>query len=811
MRGLVWFGVLSLATGLIAEERQATAPRSIRLRDGFRVELLRSAQAEEGSWISMTFDDQQRIVVGLDDKGLARLTLSEDRSSADFALLQETETYRHVRGVLHAYDSLYVCATNSQGVYRLQDRDGDGEYEDQHLLQQIPYQSRYGHGTNQVVLGPDGQLYVVCGNDVVFPEARATDSPYRDPRNDWLLPNPHDEGQDDRVGYIAQVDPEGKSWTILAGGFRNQFDIAFNQEGELFTWDADMEWDAGLPWYRPTRLNHVISGGEYGWRWGTGKWPAWYPDSLPTTLDTGYSSPTGMIFCHASNWPARYRNALLMADWQHGRILLVDLQPRGATYDATAELFLEGGPLNVCDLEFGPDGDLYFITGGRGSQSGLYRVTWTGEAAPEAAPKISEQAIDQAKRARVLRRQLEVLQRKQDPTALEFLWEQLDSEDEWLRFSARVALENQPLETWRERLGSAEDSRAMRMALLALARVGNVEDQPLILDKLSGLNWSALSSQDLLVPLRTLQLTLIRQGRPQSSNLDELSPKLSALYPHDSFAVNWLLAELLVEFRAPQVIERTLGLLEASATQEEQIQFAKTLVRVKTGWTRESAQRMLAWLYRTRRLPGGKLVDTASRNLRSDFELLLTESLRGELKAELARLDEPLPEEALSSLPARPHVKNWTMEDLLEDVLNVRPEAHDVAAGHQALAAAACLRCHKFGDRGGQIGPDLTNVAKRFDGRALLESIIEPSKQVDPKYLNATYVLTDGRVITGRTVGVNKHQLTIEIDPLTGRTQAINREEIEESVLTNMSPMPASLLNTLNREEILDLISLLRR
>ncbi|MEZ5952006.1 MAG: hypothetical protein R3C12_23020 [Planctomycetaceae bacterium] len=53
-------------------------------------------------------------------------------------------------------------------MYRLQDRDGDGEYEDQHLLQQIPYQSRYGHGTNQVVLGPDGQLYVVCGNDVVF-------------------------------------------------------------------------------------------------------------------------------------------------------------------------------------------------------------------------------------------------------------------------------------------------------------------------------------------------------------------------------------------------------------------------------------------------------------------------------------------------------------------------------------------------------------------------------------------------------------------------------------------------------------------
>ncbi len=64
-------------------------------------------------------------------------------------------------------------------------------------------------------------------------------------------------------------------------GYRNQYDIALNEDGELFTYDADMEWDFGSPWYRPTRVCHATSGSEFGWRSGTGKWPAYYEDSLP--------------------------------------------------------------------------------------------------------------------------------------------------------------------------------------------------------------------------------------------------------------------------------------------------------------------------------------------------------------------------------------------------------------------------------------------------------------------------------------------------------------------------------------------------
>ena len=63
-------------------------------------------------------------------------------------------------------------------------------------------------------------------------------------------------------GWICRTDPDGKHWELLCAGFRNQYDIAFNPDGELFTYDADMEWDTGTPWYRPTRVNHCVLGGR---------------------------------------------------------------------------------------------------------------------------------------------------------------------------------------------------------------------------------------------------------------------------------------------------------------------------------------------------------------------------------------------------------------------------------------------------------------------------------------------------------------------------------------------------------------------
>jgi len=89
--------------------------------------------------------------------------------------------------------------------------------------------------------------------------------------------------------------------------------------------------------------------------------------------------------------------------------------------------------------------------------------------------------------------------------------------------------------------------------------------------------------------------------------------------------------------------------------------------------------------------------------------------------------------------------------------------------------------------------------------------MIDPSRQVDPKYASAGFLLTDGRIVVGRTVGVSQTQLTLETDPARGKTEVIERDQIEQSLQANRSPMPEGLLDTLTREEILALVALLRR
>ena len=140
-----------------------------------------------------------------------------------------------------------------------------------------------------------------------------------------------------------------------------------------------MESDLDTVWYRPTALFDVTEAGEFGWRTGWAKWPEYYYDRLPNLLETGKGSPTGAVCYEHYMFPARYHNSMFLADWSEGRILNVRLKPRGAGFIADSEVFLKGQPLNVTDLDVGPDGGMYFCTGGRGTAGGVYRVVYKGD------------------------------------------------------------------------------------------------------------------------------------------------------------------------------------------------------------------------------------------------------------------------------------------------------------------------------------------------------------------------------------------------------------------------------------------------
>ena len=798
---------LLCTTSAIAQPHTATPVSDITAQPGFKVELLRSAQDGESSWISMSFDTKGNIILGLDDVGVGHLDMTEEGDEIPFKKLNNS--LRHCRGVLYAHDSIYVSATNSQGFYRLQDTTGDGAFDKEELLLPLEYKSRFGHGMNQITLGPDKQIYLICGNDVVMPGEITKTSTYKNARKDWLLPNPHDAGQDDRVGYILRMDPDGKLFHVIAGGLRNQVDLAFNAEDEMFTFDADMEWDVGQPWYRPTRINHIVPGGEYGWRWGTGKWPTYYADSLPSTLDLGLGSPTGMVSGHTLDWPKRFQQGMYAADWQNGRILLVDLIPVGATYRGEYELFLEGAPLNICDMDVGTDGNLYFITGGRGSQSGLYRVTVDPSTEPTSTgPKFNRKLVATGEQERNQRKIYDSFQERVGNTSDREVWPALGSDDRWLRFSAMKVLERQPVQSWSEKVLDDDNPLRCGTGLIALCRSGVAQHQPQVFDALQRFDLPKLNLEQQLIMLRAYQLCFLRLGKPTEKQTQLAIEAISPLFPGNNESVNHMAGELLVYLKMPGIIESSIPLLAEDSTQYQQLRMARMLMHLREGWTEDTKTAFLNWLLQSRRMTGGRQLNERLTDIRTDFYELLTEGDKSTHARLIEKIEQPIESGELTT--SRPLVQQWKMEDLTKDISAVSSNRPD-EDGLRALTAANCLKCHKVGNRGGQIGPDLTNVAKRFNASQILESIIEPSKEVDPKYSYSVYLLIDGTSVSGRPVGVTSKTLKLEINPFTQESIEINRDEIDESFPGKTSPMPSGLLDTLNKEEIKDLLAYLIR
>ena len=120
------------------------------------------------------------------------------------------------------------------------------------------------------------------------------------------------------------------------------------------------------------------------------------------------------------------------------------------------------------------------------------------------------------------------------------------------------------------------------------------------------------------------------------------------------------------------------------------------------------------------------------------------------------------------------------------------------------------MECHRFGDDGGGLGPDLSGVAGRFSVRDLLESIVLPSKTISDQYQAVTIATTSGRVVTGRVVNLSGNSLSVNSDMYDpNSTVSIKRDEIEEMKPSPVSMMPDGLLNSLSRDEILDLVAYL--
>lgn len=819
------------------QDPQATPIEAMRVKPGFEVELLYSVPKEQqGSWVNMCVDPRGRLIVSDQYGALYRVTPPPVGTTDPIEIEEIKLSIGAAQGLLWAFDSLYVMVNArteefAAGLYRLRDTDGDDQLDTVEHLREL--EGRGEHGPHAVLLAPDGEsLYVVCGDSTPLTEFASS----RVPEvwdEDLLLPRPYGRGFMKGVrapgGYIARIDPAGKDWELVAVGFRNQYDAALNRDGELFTFDADMEWDMNTPWYRPTRICHVVSGAEFGWRNGGGKWPAHYPDSVPAVVDIGPGSPTGICFGYGAKFPAKYEKALFVSDWSYGKLYAVHLEPRGATYSGTFEEFINGTPLPLTDVVINPhDGSMYFAIGGRRVQSGLYRVRYVGD------EEVKPGAIDSSNQERLARRQLESLHAGDHPEAVEVAWPYLRSADRSLRYAARVALEHRPLAEWQDRALSEPYPQGRLTALLAMVRkferVNRGEEPEIdslppvweqgpaakgsrgetlsaVLRSLDELGWEQLSVEQRVGLLRVYELAFLRLGAPTESQRSQLIDKFAAVCPNGTWEVDSALAQLLVYLQSTSAAEKVVALLEQAATQEEQIDYAKTLRHLRVGWTPELRARYLKWFPKANGYRGGASFSLFVKSIQDAALEHATPAEREDFEALMAA--QAGSDGANAATIQRPFVREWQLDELVPMVAN-ELKNRNFEHGRDMFAAANCFGCHRFDNQGGAIGPDLTSLSGRFSQRDLLESIVEPNREISDQYAAVTIITDDGRTVTGRIVNLNGNTLNINTNMLDPNAQTrIERDKIEEMLPSKVSMMPTGLLNTLNKEDVLDLMAYL--
>ncbi len=324
----------------------------------------------------LTIDPKGRIVVA--GPGYIRVLLEDEKKNGiravDLVTVRES-----AQGLLREGDALYAVVDGGLWRWPL---DPEGTKADGPGEKLLSIRTGGEHHAHAVHRGPDGWLYVMVGDGTGISATfvNSPSSPVRDPIG----------------GCLIRLSPDGKSREIVADGFRNAYDFAFDRHGFAWTFDSDNERCVSLPWYEPTRVYRIIPGTHHGWRapqlsdaWRA---PPYFFDVAAPETTCGRGSPTGVVWQTHPSWPARFQG-LLLADWTFGTIWLYRpgtapqrfLEPQGDAGFAPTALAVHPHT-----------GDLFVSIGGRGTRGAVYRVSPPRVDRPEVAtwplPDWAEQA-----------------------------------------------------------------------------------------------------------------------------------------------------------------------------------------------------------------------------------------------------------------------------------------------------------------------------------------------------------------------------------------------------------------------------------
>lgn len=828
---------------------------NVTIPKGFVLEkLYNPGEHGQGSWVSVTKDDQGRLLTSDQFGHLYRVTLPDAKNKLDSVRVKKLDiNIGQAQGLLWHKEVLYALVNANlrrdlkihSGLYKMTDTNNDGEFNKVDTLRIFP--GSFGeHGPHNIELSPDKQsLYVVLGNRIHIPEGLKSHVP-KVWDEDNLLPTIKDpSGHVNEIkapgGWVGIVDLETEEWTVHNVGMRNTYDMAFNQDGELFGFDSDMELDMGMPWYRPIRLCHFTSGSSFGWRSGSGKFPEEYPDNLPGLVNMGQGSPTGVMNGQGLKFPSYYQNGLYLYDWSYGTMYFAKLKPKGSSYSVDLTEFMSGVPLPLTNGIAGDDGAMYFLTGGRRLESTLYKLTYQGDK-PSEIIELTEN--EEGKEERALRKELESFHIKKDKNSIKLILDNLDHADRYIRFSARIAMENQDYNLWKDVINESTSTSKTISLSIAIARHGSDADKLNALNKLVDIQWSTLVESKQIDFIRAIDLLLTRTEGELAKDLTNsivksLRPSYLNLASTDK--VNKELCKTLSYLQVADIIEPTLEkmatdtaiskqkstyLSEDISKRSEQygetvqkmlknmpnqqnISYAKSLGALKEGWTKEWRERYFKWYRDALKKSGGHSY--------AQFIRAIQESALANVPIADKQYFEALASEALSDAnnlmkgvtqPKGPG-KNWTVETVkaayAKNKVNARFEN-----GQNFFKATLCANCHSMNGVGTNIGPELSQIGTRFSVSDLAEAIIDPSSTISDRYRYTSYYMQDGRVVTGKVIVDDQKALEISTNAFSPDLKTIIRKSrIVKEEESPISAMPPGLINRLNAQELSDLVAFL--
>jgi putative heme-binding domain-containing protein len=546
------------------------------------------------------------------------------------------------------------------------------------------------------------------------------------------------------------------------------------------------------------------------------------------------------MFGAKANFPSKYKKALYAFDWSFGIIYAIHLTPKGATYEATAEEFISGAPLPLTDGTIGPDGALYFATGGRRLESDLYRVYYKGEL--DTYTPLKEADLPQEAK---LRRELEQYHAKGvSPAGLEKAWSNLNHPDRFVQYAARVAVEHQPVGNWKAKALAETNPTSKIQAILALAHQGTDADAGAMLTSLMMLDYATLSATDKQNILRTIEVILSRYDKGATASKAQLVAYLDPYYPADDNLLNRSLSILLVHLDAPSVVGKTLALLKdakddpnyqktfmessdlilrnpqygldianmlANVPPAQATFYATVLGGADKGWTAAQRVEYFGWIKNAlTAYKGGRsyvgFLDRARKMAlasvdKADFEKydelsggkLLTESGNDIINSDVQ--------------PEGPG-RRWTLEEAEPLVANL--VGRDLVKGKAMYAASLCQSCHTMQGQGGAIGPDLSQLGTRFSAKDILVATIDPNATISDQYQSTVLELKAGGSIVGRINNEDAKNYYISQNPFAPNDiKTVSKSTVALKKNGDVSIMMPGLINRLNEEELKDLMAYL--